>query len=122
MAQDDPWKDVHTGDADFVREIWPRLFGEQLQDDISKESPLYKNVRPSPFEGRVRRHALFLRILLDLGSVQGRPISFLTSLVASERSLGARRLFTSVSIVAKQSSRLCHLFGAHLSMGLVASE
>lgn len=63
MAQNDPWKEFNPGDVDFVKQSWARIFGEQLKDDIAKQSPLYKKVCPSP-EERIRRRATSLRALL----------------------------------------------------------
>jgi hypothetical protein len=53
MAKDDPWKDVNSDDVDFIKEFWPRVFGEALQDDVKRGSPMYRKVCPCPFDERV---------------------------------------------------------------------
>lgn len=53
MAQDDPWKEINSEDGDFVKQVWPYLAGEELQDNVEKDSLMYNKVCPWPCEVRV---------------------------------------------------------------------
>lgn len=50
MAQDDPWKEINSADADFVKQFWPRLCGKPLQDNMAKDSPMHNRVCPWPLD------------------------------------------------------------------------
>ena len=53
MAKDDPWKEINSGDMDFVKQFWPHVFGNALEDDTTKGSPLFDKVRLWPLEEHV---------------------------------------------------------------------
>jgi hypothetical protein len=60
MAQDDPWKEVNPNDVDFVKQFWPRVFGTPLQDEIVKESLVFKKVCPWCLEEHIRGRVVSL--------------------------------------------------------------
>jgi hypothetical protein len=53
MAQDNPWKEINLEDVDFIKQVWPCLTSEELQDNVEKDSPIYKKVCPWPCEVHV---------------------------------------------------------------------
>jgi hypothetical protein len=53
MAKDDPWKELSLDDMDFVKQFWPCVFGDPLEDDTSKGSLLYDKIYLWPLEEHV---------------------------------------------------------------------
>lgn len=37
MAQESPWDDILEEDMDFVEQIWPRVFGVLLPEELKPE-------------------------------------------------------------------------------------
>jgi hypothetical protein len=37
MARGNPWNDIDEEDMEFVKQIWPRIFGELLPKEFTPE-------------------------------------------------------------------------------------